>query len=270
MNTGNAARRVSLRVTTILLTLLMCEQARAQLPESVVTLDVRPGATVNLLLIQPEKPVASLILFAGGSGYLKIREDGIRKLSNNFLVRTRQQFAEHGFTVAVMDSPSDHKRLDDVRDTEWHAQDVGKVINHLRTLSKAPVWLVGTSRGTLSAANAAARLPRSKGGADGLVLSSSVSERGGQRPACLCDIDLKKITVPTLFLHHREDDCSVTPFQETRALFDKLRNAPAREFIGLTGGLPAQSRACGALSAHGFLGIEQQAVSAIATWIRKH
>lgn len=255
---------------TVLLSLLMITTVRAALPETVVTLDTRPGATVSFLLAGPDKPRASLILFAGYDGYLNITKDGIQQPSQNFLVRSRRQFVEQGFTVAVLDSPSDNRDLLGLRDTDWHARDIQKVIDHLRGLAIGPVWVVGTSRGTISAANAAARLPKSRGGPDGLVLTASVSERGGQNSGCLCDVDLEKITTPTLFVHHREDGCSVTPFYETRALSKKLRNASVLEFVEFSGGDPAQGRACGPLSAHGFLGIEQQVIKLISDWIRKH
>ncbi len=39
-----------------------------------------------------------------------------------------------------------------------HAEDIGKVIADVRERTKLPVWLVGTSRGAISAANAASRL----------------------------------------------------------------------------------------------------------------
>jgi len=47
-------------------------------------------------------PVASVILFTGGQGVLQLTR-------GNFLVRNRRRFAEHGFLVAVVDVPSDHK-----------------------------------------------------------------------------------------------------------------------------------------------------------------
>jgi hypothetical protein len=60
-----------------------------------------------------------------------------------------------------------------------HAQDLGKVIADVRTRVGGPVWLVGTSRGTISAANAASRLT-GPAAPDGIVLTSAlmVGNRG--------------------------------------------------------------------------------------------
>jgi pimeloyl-ACP methyl ester carboxylesterase len=58
--------------------------------------------------------------------------------------------------------------------TSEHAADVKQAIAAMREVAPVPVWLVGTSMGSLSAANAAARLP--EGGPDGIVLTSSVTE----------------------------------------------------------------------------------------------
>jgi len=64
-----------------------------------------------------------------------------------------------------------------------HADDLGKVIADVRARTKAPVWLVGTSRGAISAANAASRLSGPPA-PDGLVLISALMSggRGGAKP----------------------------------------------------------------------------------------
>ena len=105
-----------------------------------------------------------------------MRKDGTIKNGGNFLVKVREQFASHGFLVSVFDAPSDQKGSDGMlgyRVTEDHAADVAAVVKRLRELATVPVWLVGTSRGTISAANAAARLPPPSG-PDGIVLTSTM------------------------------------------------------------------------------------------------
>jgi hypothetical protein len=46
-----------------------------------------------------------------------------------------------------------------------------------------------------------------------------------------------------------------------------LTQAPRRELITMEGGLPPRSKPCDALSAHGYLGIEDKVVAAVAGWI---
>ena len=77
--------------------------------------------------------------------------------AGNFLVRSREKFAGNGLMVAVIDAPSDHGDSMDAtfRISEAHADDVTAVTAYLKTEMNVPVWLVGTSMGTFSAANGA-------------------------------------------------------------------------------------------------------------------
>src|SRR5277367_4132531 len=141
--------------------------------EDFVSLPTRPGVTQSFYLTKPEAPaVASLILFPGSGG--KLTGYGPAKPKDgNFLVRSRNLFVAQGFIVAVIDAPSDQPGgMRDFRVSAEHRYDIASVIAYLRQAASVPVWLVGTSRGTLSAANGATL---ETGGPDGLVLTSSVT-----------------------------------------------------------------------------------------------
>jgi len=212
-----------------------------------------------------KRPVASVILFAGGGGTLNIENGVINQLAGNFLVRSRFKFAAEGFNVAVVDSPSDYRNLRGARDTLFHALDIKGVIAYLREASNVAVWLIGTSLGTISAANAASRLK--EGGAAGLVLTATLFRQRGVWGS-ITDVDLGSITVPTLFVHHKKDRCFVTPYGAVASHMKSLINAPKVEQNAFEGGLPAQGRHCGARGPHGFLGIEDEVVRAIGNWIK--
>ena len=249
-----------------LIFLIIPLSGHADFMETVVKIQVRPDATVSFLEISPSKPKVSVILFAGYDGYLKITSEGIRAPSKNFLVRSRQLFTERGFAVAVIDAPSDNESLLDLRSEDWHAQDVKKVMDYMRDKYKTTVWLIGTSRGTVSVVNAAERLQ--KNGPDGIVLSATVTVRGGQNTASVYDSDLEKITIPTLVVHHRDDDCFVTPVMEAKEMFDDLKFASPKKIIVVSGGNSSSgAKSCGALSQHGFKGIEKTVVDMISDWI---
>ncbi|HZB92592.1 MAG TPA: hypothetical protein VE397_14190, partial [Stellaceae bacterium] len=163
-----------MRITGVLAALLAL--VLSSLParaEELVQLPTRPGVTQPFwLLAPPGPPVGSLILFTGGNGLLNSAHRPVLD-SKNFLIRMRGAFAAAGFLVASVDAPSDHPEgLDNFRSSAEHAQDIAAVIAYLRRKAPVRVWLVGTSMGTISAANAAARLKT--GGADGLVLTSSI------------------------------------------------------------------------------------------------
>ena len=242
--------------------------SHADFTETVETVEVRPGVVQPYLLLTPKDPVATVILFAGYGGYLNITQDGIQQPSENFLVRTREIFAKKKFMTVVVDVPSDFKGTDGIlgwRATDTHAHDLQKIIVRLKEKSDIPVWLIGTSRGTISAANVAARIHKNV--ADGLVLTASVVEPGGKNSGYVEDVDLEDIHIPTLIVHHEDDGCVVCDFFVAKQLPEKLVNASRVEFISFSGGKPARSRACGPLSKHGFFGIEEKVVDAISTWI---
>jgi dienelactone hydrolase len=236
--------------------------------EEVKTIPTRPGVTQSFLLLRrSETPVATVILFAGGDGALHLGADGrIGALGGNFLVRNRARFAERGFMVAVPDAPSDHASgLSRFRSGREHAEDIRAMIAALRATAPAPVWLVGTSMGTVSAANGAARLRG--GGADGLVLTSTITRWNKREGESVSDVRLKDIAIPTLVVHHREDACQFTPFADIPGLMRDLSKAPRRELITVEGGEPPQSGPCEARAAHGYLGLDEKVVKAIADWI---
>ena len=230
-----------------------------------VVVSKREGAEQVFLFIKVNRPVASVILFAGGAGTLDIEDGVINQGNSNFLIRSKFRFAGEGFNVAVVDAPSDYRNLRGARDTLFHALDIKGVIAYLREASNVPVWLIGTSRGTISAANAASRLK--EGGADGLVLTATVFQQSGGG-GTITDVALGSITVPTLFVHHKKDRCFVTPYAAMAPHMKSLTNAPKVEQMAFDGGLPAQGRHCGAMGPHGFLGIEDKVVRAIGNWIK--
>jgi homoserine acetyltransferase len=129
-----------------------------------------------------------------------------------------------------------------------------------------PVWVVGTSKGTVSAVNAAARL---KDGVDGLVITSSITRTSAQTAETVFDAGLADVRAPTLVVHHESDACFVTPAADASALIGRVRAArkELRLFQGGAGGASGE-RACGPFAAHGYYGIDAEVVTAIAEWIK--
>ena len=187
--------------------------------------------------------------------------------NTNFLVRSRQRFAERGFLVAVPDVPSDRtsEALVRFRTSAEHATDVRALIATLRAEADVPVWLVGTSMGSVSAAAVAARL--SEGGPDGIVLTSSVTGVSREMGESLQDVALDRIRVPVLMVHHRDDACRVSRYADTSWAMRRLSAAPKRELLTFSGGDAPQSEACEPLAPHGYFGIEERVIDAITAWI---
>lgn len=239
--------------------------------QELVSVPTRPGVTVRVALVAPAgEPTATLLMFPGGVGKDHIRErDGRVVLGGNFLVRTARHFAARGLLVAVIDTPSDQPNgMDDAfRMGKAHLEDVTRVLKALEARNSAPIYLAGTSRGTLSAAFLAASLadPRVKG----LVLTTSLGEpgRGRNRAATVYDAPLKQITMPVLVVHHREDACWASPFGAATGIPAALSGSSKVDFVAVSGGDPPRSEPCEAFAAHGYVGRELLVVGVIADWI---
>lgn len=222
----------------------------------------RAGVTMKVLLnIPASSPKAVLVLFPGGNGANMFKErDGQIHLGRNFLVRSSPQFVALGLAVAIVDVPSDQANgmSAGFRNSPEHVQDIAKLIDFLDAQGLKPIYLVGTSMGTLSVAYLGMELKDSR--IKGLVLTSTVTQY-------VSGFRLSRITLPTLLVHHRDDGCKICPFPDAVALKAKLSSASKVDFVEVLGGSPPQSDPCQAMSHHGFLGREDQVVRVIADWI---
>jgi len=247
-----------------------CLAAFAAATASAEVADVKSprGGTVRILVEKADNPFVTVVLFAGGDGGLDMSTSGeIRNLKGNFLLRTRRHFRSHGANTAVIDAPSDRSNLNEFRDTEGHARDVGAVIRHLKDTLKLPVWVIGTSNGTTSAANAGVRLAATAERPDGVVLTST--RMATTRVATgVPDLALGRINGPVLIAHHKSDSCFVTPPERVPDLATALKNAKPVKVLWYEGGSGMKGDPCEARHYHGFVGIETTVVADIVAWIR--
>lgn len=269
--TRDSAQRVLLTMKTFLSTALwLCLLGVAEVhAQEIVTLQTRGGVTQSYLLVKPAAaaPQAVAVLFPGAAGILELRleADRIAFRPNNFLVRSRDEFVRHGIAAAIVDAPSDQPQgMDDYfRLGKAHATDIAAVISDLKKrVGDIPVFLVGTSRGTISAA----ALGRTYGDSVARVVLTATLflATGGRMPnPGLSSFDFATIRSPLLFVHHADDECRYTPYRSAK------NQASRFPLITINGGEPARSQPCEALSAHGFLGKEPETVEAIVKWMLK-
>ncbi len=248
----------------LLLLLLLVPTAQAQ---EIVTLATRPGVTQSFFVagMGERRPEAAALLFSGGGGNIRLRmEDGRPRFgAGNFLPRSRTEFARNGILPVILDNPSDQQgdagMSDGFRESAAHAADVRAVVAEVKRRHPGlPVFLVGTSRSTISMAHLAKRMG---GEVDGAVLSSSLW-RLGRGPA-LAAFDWSEAKVPLLFVHHREDACAFTLYQQIPS------GAAAFPLVSVKGGKSPESGPCDPFHAHGFYGREPETVEAIAAWMLK-
>lgn len=249
--------------------MFLTSPVRADMIKRVVDIASRPGVTQRVLVITPEKPQLAAILFAGGHGGLQIGKDGtVSWGAHNFLVRTQKLFAEKGVMTVLIDSPSDRQLppyLFGFRQRREHVTDAQYVIAWVReNQPKLPVWLVGTSRGTQSAAYIATELAGKADGPDGLVLTATIMS--DKRSRAIPDMPLERLTIPVLVVHHVQDGCSHCSYEEVPDLFDRLSGSRRKEIVPFVGGQD-KGDPCEALAHHGFNGLEHDIVTRIVTWM---
>jgi hypothetical protein len=262
-------------VKRIIATALLCLPPAALACGEVVTLKTHGSSTTRYALSVPKNATAALVLLPGGGGYADLGADGCaQKLKGNSLIRSQALFHKEGLATALVDAPSDYTGADGLggfRAQPAHAEDLGKVIADLRARLKLPVWLVGTSRGTISAANAAGRLAGAAA-PDGIVLTSSVTvgTSGGRLPwtaQTVFDARLHAIRQPALLVAHASDGCFRSPPSGLEGIADRLKSERLQKIV-VTGGSPGKGNACEGRSPHGFNGLEAEVAAGIARFVR--
>lgn len=229
----------------------------------VIDVPTRPGITQRASIIAPESTRAVALLFAGGNGGVWFGADGTpASFRGNFLVRSHPLFVRQGLAVVIVGTPSDigppEYLTDAFRTSPEHATDMRALVAAVRQRFAAPVWLIGTSRGTLSAASVGLALGRAvDGGVDGVVLTAGMT--------AVADMAIDLFAVPALLVHHTQDTCRMTDTRDLRRVRSKLK-APRTELLTFSGGR-STGPACEAFAHHGFNGIEAEVVDAIVRWI---
>ena len=249
----------------------------------VVMIETHGCTATRYALAQPQEAPAqggrvALVLLVGGGGHLNLDDQGCpRALVGNSLVRSVPHFHGAGFITALVDAPSDHAGEDGLagfRIAAQHAEDLGKAIADVRARTNASVWLVGTSRGSISAVNAAARLS-GPSAPDGLVLTSALMSgfRGGQKPwvaHTVFDLPLESIRVPVLVIGHAEDKCIRSP-ADLMGNITARTNGIREQVVTVTGGPgrpgPPNVTACEGSAPHGFVEQEAEVAAGIARFI---
>ena len=247
----------------------------------VVSLQTHGSTTMRYAFARPSgPPTVTVVLLPGGAGHLDLDERGCpRRLIGNSLVRSIPLFHELGFATALVDAPSDHAGSDGLagfRTNPRHADDIGKAIADVRARTNTPVWLIGTSRGAISAANAASRLAGPPA-PDGLVLTSALMLGDARAKRAwvtqsVFDLPLEAIRMPVLVVGHEVDTCIRSPAKLMGNITART-NGAREQVVVVTGGLGGSgltsTEACEGRSPHGFLEQEREVAAGIARFIRE-
>ena len=227
--------------------------------------------TPPVFLAKPARTArASVILMAGGNGLLALDSTGTMiDNTGNFLIRSADLFLRDGLNVMMPDTAPAHPlglnfagRL-----SATHAAELQGFINAALNRWGKPVWVVGTSNGSISTVTAGGFQP-ALAGLRGVVLTSSVTVLTPLANQATFNLYASRITVPALVAWHRDDPCPFVPPAGSAALFAALPSI-GKASISFKGGHSVATDPCDGFSENGYAGIEEEVVEAIADFIRK-
>jgi hypothetical protein len=196
----------------------------------------------SAVLLRPAAPRGSVILLPGGDGLIGAAPGGvITRLKGNQLVRTRAAYKAHGLAVLVVDA----------------GVNLASAVAYMAKI-KRPVTVVGTSRGTLRAAEGI----RAGAKPDALVLTSgflSNESGGGQNVENI--LGSPDALPRTLVIHHRNDGCR---FTHPAGVEPFIRWAHGKARVVWVDGGSSEGNPCKARGHHGFAGLDAKVVSLAA------
>lgn len=225
--------------------LLLCgfTHSAAARDELVTSARTPGGETIPYVLTtKAGTPAYAVILMPGGSGVMNPRmQDGklVFDFGGNFLIRSRELFADGRFVAASTDATSTPARILAI------AQDLQ------RRYGGIMIYVIGTSRSTDATMALSAPLD---GQVAGFVHTSSMNG--------IATFDPRKFRSRHLIVYHRMDACRVTKPSASTA----SRASFGTETIEMEGGTSTGDD-CQARAYHGYNGIEAATVDRIKAWI---
>jgi len=247
-------------ISTIFMAVALLGATNVAISDEFKTIKTRDGVTISFVKNTPLKGIRSAaILFAGGDGNIGIDVDKKTIESENFLVRSRKLFSDHGILTITPDTPSDLVYIKNRRHLLNYRTDISLLIDEIRNDTSKPIWLIGTSRGAITVGYHAANLK-----IQGVVLTATVTEGDNDT---IWDTKFRNIKVPALIVHHKYDQCFVSPFSGAKKVFEGLSSSSNRHLLSFDNGEIGSGRECGPTTFHGFLGIENQVIGDISEWI---
>jgi hypothetical protein len=205
-----------------------------------------------------------IVMFPGGTGEIDIEKSGEVKNAKNFVVRSDELWRERGYGILLVDA-LDHQSMRGQRSSAEYAEVTKKIIEFARMQASVPVWVLGTSQGSIAAMNAASHAGNMQ--LAGLILTESVSILGGSHET-VSDAHPADVRVPSLVVANVNDQCKVAPPSMAQSIAQSIRHAPVT-VLTVSGGTQRTHDDCGSLTPHGYYGIEETVVNGIVDWMQK-
>ncbi len=216
-----------------------------------------PVSKNPILAYENSSAKVNIVGFVGGGGIKK----GAGQ-SKNPLARDRKKFKKAGMNYYVFTNPKKGKKISlKYRKSKDHIKKISYLINYLKERNNLPIILVGHSRGSVSVISAAYAL--GKKNIKGIVLMGSMTAASSKVSSkyTIKSMLKKKLDVSVLIIHHKKDECLVTPYKPAKSVAEKYNF----KLVTITGG-GNSGRECGPLHSHGFEGTMPKVIKAIKSW----
>lgn len=218
------------------------------------------GVPTRVLVSPSDTTKATVLLFIGGGGRVRIGDDGRTDHVHTF-VRSFGLWHAYGVQAVLIDSPFDlgnalkgHKRA-----SKEHLDRVSDVVRYFHAMSDRPIWIFGHSMGTSTVAAFLSSDRLEVPLLTGYIVAGT--HKGETIPA--------SIKLPVLGIHHKREACPSTPISATEVII-KSRSSDTPSALVLLDGGNDQGDRCQAMAYHGFNGIEPELIKTAAEFILKH
>jgi hypothetical protein len=232
--------------------------------EQIIDVPLTGGERQRMLYAAPAEPRATIVMLPGGAGDIGLRRDEEVLHGNNFVVRTRALWVQRGYAVLIPDTV-DRANLRGLRSSPRYAALVLDLVRVAHEKATGPVFLLGTSQGSIAAMNGAAHAP--SGAIAGVVLTESVSRMGGSGETVF-SADPQDVRAPALVVANQDDQCNVAPPEDAPRIAAAMKHSASVRVLSVAGGVQQSRRPCGSLSPHGYFGIEPEVISQIDRWMQ--
>ena len=209
------------------------------------------------LLISAPNPKALVLLFPGGGGMLRLRDDGSTRNPHTF-VRSVNLWSQYQIDAVLVDTPYDLGDLKrgDLRGREDHLERVGEVVRYYKNKTKLPIWIFGHSMGTSTATYFVNQLNESSKLLAGVIIAGTV------RTATLSD----DVNLPIEAIHHAQDACLGTPISASQRIISGRPQDRISRLEMIEGGI-SEGNICDSFAYHGFNQTEPELIKRAAQFI---
>jgi hypothetical protein len=206
----------------------------------------------RILYAAPSRPGTTIVMLPGEAGDVGVERDGDVRHGDNFVVRTRAQWTAKGYAVLIPNT-IDRVNPRGVRSSQAYARPIDGLVRFAHAQTWGLVFLLGTSQGSIA----------------GMVLTESVSRMGGSHETVF-GADPRDATAPALAVANRDDACDIAPPEDAPRIAAAMSHSRDVHILPVADGITKSRKACGALTPHGYYGIEAPVIDQINQWMQAH